>query len=371
MRTNDVTLSRRIIHILLIAIIAVFAISFAALNSPASATAKPAQVKGLKATWVDDYSFTVVWKDAKNAELYQVQYKKASAKKWVNLGLFTETYYDFEVPKCDTKYSVRVRGYNNGKTGSWSSTKSVRTTIERPKAIWCTHIDDSSIEVEWAPSYGCKEYKVAWDDMSSDPPIGTKIVKKTKTSYRITGLAPSCGYSVKVQAKNGTKKSKQTSIDTGTFDETNVLDHPSPTASYFTLTKFTQHGSEYDMPALYAKWTDSEGNIEDEGFYFMDMELQELKVKDATMSLKDYPDVPIKADTVFKVGETFTAPDGKTTKITGLYLQTNPNIVFDNCASYLDAYERIEDFHVEIYTEDHPSYANPCIDWENKPYWEW
>ena len=372
MRTHDVTSSHRIIHLLLIAMIAVFAISFIAVNSPSSAAPKPAQVKGLKVIWVDDYSFSMEWKDAKNAELYQVQYKKASARKWINLGLFTEDYYDFEVPKCDTKYYVRVRGYNDGRYGSWSSVKSAHTTIEKPMAIWCTHIDDSSIEVQWAPSKGAKEYRLTWDDMTEDI-LGTKIVKKTQTSYRVTGLAPSCGYSFKVQAKNGKKKSNQVLVDTGTFDETNVLDLPYPTASSFTLTRFTQHGSEYDMPVLWGRWVDSEGYVQDEGFYFLDMDLQELVVKDATLKQPGQEDVNIKTDSYkgisYKVGGTIEAPDGSTYTISGLHLYTMPNIVFDNCESYHDAYDKIDDFTVIDYIKERP--ANPLsITWEQYHYWE-
>ncbi len=369
MLTNNETSSRRIIHILLIFMIALFAIGFLAVNTPASADVKPAQVKGLQFYYVDDLSFTAAWDEAMNAEFYQVQYKKASAKKWYDLGSFSEASYDFEVPKSDTKYNVRVRGINGSKAGKWSSVKSVRTTIMRPRAIWCTHIDDSSIEVTWASSAGAKEYVLTWDDMSSDT-LGSKTVKKTQTSYLVTGLQSSCGYSFQVRAKNGKKKSQQVSVDTSTYDETNVLDLPYPSASYFTLTRFTQHGSEYDMPVLYDTWTDSEGYVEDQGFYFMDMELQELVVKDAILSQQNQADVPIKSGITYKVGEKITAPDGSDYTISGLRLYTTPNIVFDDCDYYRDAYEKIDDFTVIVSIEEHP--ANPLfIYWENKPYWEW
>lgn len=366
MNTYSKTTSKRIIHLLLIAMIAVFAISFTAVTSPAFAAKKPAKVSGVMIYDVQDFSFTVSWNTAKNAKYYKVQYKKSSASKWTTYTLTGETDCVVSVPKCDTKYNVRVRGTNGGKQGSWSATKSVRTKLIAPKGVWPTHISNSVIEVTWPVTSGAKEYLVTWGDGSND--TTSDVTKENR--FRIENLPDSCGCTVSIQSKNGNKYSNPVSVDLSTYDETCVLDLPSSTSPYYTLTKFTQHGSEYSMPAIYTYTEDSEYNVQEDGFYFMDMELQELTVVDAALCQAYQTDVPIKSKTTFRVGDTFTAPDGTETKITGLRLTTSPNIVFEDCVDYNEAYDRIEEFQVDIRTADH-SYNNPYIKWDHKPYWEW
>lgn len=358
--------SRRIVHLLLIAMIAVFVISFTAVTSPAFAAKKPAKVSGVTIYDVQDFSFTVSWNTAKNAKNYDVQYKKSSASKWSTYTRTSETECTVNVEKCDTKYDVRVRGNNHGKHGSWSAIKSVRTKLIAPKGVWPTHISNSVIEVTWPATSGAKEYLVTWGDGSIDT---TSDVTK-KTSFRIDNLPDSYGCFISIQSKNGKKYSNPVSVDLSTYDETCVLDLPSPNSSYYTLTKFFQHGSEYSMPAIYTYTEESEYYAAEDGFYFMDMELKELTVVDATLCQAYQTDIPIKTKTTYRVGDTFTAPDGTETTITGLRLTTSPNIVFEGCVDYSEAYDRIEEFQVDIRTADH-SYNNPYIKWEHKPSEEW
>lgn len=92
--------------------------------------AKPAKVSVKKATNVKKLSVKLIWKSAKNAKKYQVQYsldkKFRTAKKYKTKTVTTKkvTYTVKKLTK-KKKYYFRIRGVNGKTYGSWSKAKKV------------------------------------------------------------------------------------------------------------------------------------------------------------------------------------------------------------------------------------------------------
>lgn len=92
--------------------------------------AKPAKVSVKKATNVKKLSVKLIWKSAKNAKKYQVQYsldkKFRTAKKYKTKTVTTKkvTYTVKKLTK-KKKYYFRIRGVNGKTYGSWSKVKKV------------------------------------------------------------------------------------------------------------------------------------------------------------------------------------------------------------------------------------------------------
>ena len=344
--------SCKTIHLFLIALIVAFGLCIPAVNAPSFAAKTPAQVKNLKVVDITDFSFTIEWKAVKNAKHYEVNVKKASANKWSKVDVTTENWTKVDVAKCDTAYKVRVRAVNDGKKGKWSAVKTVRTKLKTPNAIWAKYISSSVIEVEWHPSYGAKQYKVTWDDMSTDI-LGSKVVKKSQTSFRVENLAESCGYSFKVQAKDGKKLSNAVMVDLSTYAEGCVLQKINPYSAKYSLTRFIQDSSEYDIPAMYITSFDDVGYLESDGFYFPDLYVEEITLKKGVMSQNvagSLKKETITETQILHVGDTITTLGGQTVKIAQLRVTTNPNEVFENCIDYREAYTRIDDLDLYIET---------------------
>jgi len=101
-----------------------------AFTVPASAAAKvPAKVTGVKAVKpITDTMISISWKKAKNAKQYQVNYKKANAKKWIALKKTKALKITKKGLKKNTKYKFRVRGINGRKKGKFSKVITKKTS---------------------------------------------------------------------------------------------------------------------------------------------------------------------------------------------------------------------------------------------------
>lgn len=87
----------------------------------ASAAAKPAQVKGVKAYKVTTSTISLKWSKAKRAKYYCV-YKKIGKKykKIVTVKGYSKTKYTVKKLKANTKYSFKIRAYKkSGKKTLW------------------------------------------------------------------------------------------------------------------------------------------------------------------------------------------------------------------------------------------------------------
>ena len=365
--TND-RLSHRTLHILLIAVIVAVGLCFTALQAPAFAAKTPSKVSGVEILSVGDYSFTASWHPAKNALSYEVQYKKASAKKWPKSGIFTSNdMLDVNVKYADTKYQVRIRGINGNKRGSWSSVKSLRTTLPKPKAIWAKSITNSVIELQWLPMSGVKEYKLTWCDEAGDE-LDHVFVKGT--SYKYTGIGEvgeTMAYHFELQSKSGKKYSVPVFVDLNTFDDDNYLEqHDYPFGVYYTMKYFETDVSFNAFPVLYDICTDDCGDVEDEGFFYPEVEVETFYFdKDSGVLSQDYGEMekPITSELTLQKGGTVTAPDGSVLHITKLRISANTSSDLAKLDYYYELRSEIKEPYLRIDTkEDRPIYITWTAD---------
>ena len=352
------------LHILLIAVISTVCLCFAAIQAPAFAAKAPGKVSNVQISSVGDYWFTVSWAPAKNTQTYEVQCKKASAKKWPKSGLITSDYdLDVSVNYADTKYQVRIRGINGKKRGSWSSVKSLRTLLPKPKAIWAKSITNASIEVQWLPIQGIKEYKLTRFDEGGDE-IDHVIVKGT--SYEYTDLGDAMYYHFELQSKNGSKLSVPVFVDLNTFGDDNVLEqHDYPYAVYYTMKYFTADVSFNAFPVLYDIYTDDDGEVEDEGFFYPGVEVDQFSIeKNRGILSQDYGEMetPVTSDLTLQKGGTVTAPDGSVLHITKLRI-TAADSNLAKLDYYYELRDKIKEPYLRIDTEeDRPIYITWTCD---------
>ena len=166
-------------------------------------------------------------------------------------------------------------------------------------------------------------------------------------------LAESCSYSFKVQAKDGKKLSNAVMVDLSTYAEGCVLQKINPYSAKYSLTRFIQDSSEYDIPAMYITSFDDVGYLESDGFYFPDLYVEEITLKKGVMSQNvagSLKKETITETQILHVGDTITTLGGQTVKIAQLRVTTNPNEVFENCIDYREAYTRIDDLDLYIET---------------------
>ena len=352
--TND-RLSHRTLHILLIAIIVAVGLCFTALQAPAFAAKTPSKVSGVEILSVGDYSFTASWHPAKNALSYEVQYKKASAKKWPKSGIFTSNdMLDVNVKYADTKNQVRIRGINGNKRGSWSSVKSLRTTLPKPKAIWAKSITNSVIELQWLPMSGVKEYKLTWCDEAGDE-LDHVFVKGT--SYKYTGIGEvgeTMAYHFELQSKSGKKYSVPVFVDLNTFDDDNYLEqHDYPFGTYYTTKRFTADLSCNTLPVLYEIFTNDMDEVEEEGFYIPQVECEEFTISEGVMS-QNFGELkkPITSEMTLYKGGTITIPDGSVLHITSMRVSANTEPQYMTLDYYYEAHYEIKEPYLVIETEE-------------------
>jgi len=102
---------------------------------------QPAKVQNLKAEDKTSSTIKVKWDKAKNAEQYQVAYKKVGAKSYKTVTTKKLTYTISKL-KTDTAYYVKVRGVNGSKYSQWTAAKKIRTQVNYNNAV-----DESKITI--------------------------------------------------------------------------------------------------------------------------------------------------------------------------------------------------------------------------------
>ena len=168
-------------NLLLIMIVALVMVVCTTL--PASATAKvPAKVAGVKVTKATNTAISISWKKARNAKLYQVNYKKASAKKWIALKKTKALKITKSGLKANTKYNFKVRGVNGKKYGKFSKVIT-QTTYATPgkvnvKTIFAKKRTRNSVELQWSKAansnkYEIQPYRLSGGALVSDESTGT------------------------------------------------------------------------------------------------------------------------------------------------------------------------------------------------------
>ena len=97
------------------------------------AAKQPYKVQNLKLEDKTSNSIKLTWKKSKNAEKYQVAYKKVGAKKYTTVTT-KKLYRTISKLKTDTAYYVKVRAVNGSKYSKWTTAKKFRTQVNYKKA---------------------------------------------------------------------------------------------------------------------------------------------------------------------------------------------------------------------------------------------
>ena len=337
------------------------------------AAAKPAKVSGVKVSLETTTTYAVKWNKAKNAKFYQVQYKKASAKKWSS-DTTSDRLYQISDLTAGAKYQIRVRGVNGSRYGSWSSviTKKKKAGPASPFAYWPKKITIGTLSYAWYPAPGAEYYIATCKDHTTL--MGTEKTEDCEATF--DDLYESIGYQITIFAYKGSVRSDDCIyIETGTMSYDNdygygedlKLELRDPTSVYYTMTLFQQHmsgqlaGDEWSYPVLYSEG--EEGHESDTGFFFVKhMDIDCALINHGTLRQYGAEDQKITDPLTLKVGDTFTDPKGNTVTINGLRLQTyeNDDAVRD-CSEPREAFDHIEYFELTIDTGE----ANPpFIQWE-------
>ena len=156
--------ARKSIRVLFIMMIAL--VMAAGLTISASAAAKvPAKVAGVTAIKpTTNTVITIKWNKAKNAKLYQVNYKKATAKKWTVLKKTKALKLKKSGLKANTKYNFRVRGVNGKKYGKFSKVLT-QTTYATPgivniKSVFPKKRTAGNIQLQWSKAANASWYEI-------------------------------------------------------------------------------------------------------------------------------------------------------------------------------------------------------------------
>ena len=92
-------------------------------------TAKmPVKVTGFKVSDATKNSFKAKWSKAKNAESYQIAYKKVGAKSYT-YKTTKKLSYTVSKLKVNTTYQIKVRAINGSKKGKWSVERKMKTAF--------------------------------------------------------------------------------------------------------------------------------------------------------------------------------------------------------------------------------------------------
>ena len=294
-----------------------------------AASKKPAKVTKVKISSVKTNSMKVKWAKAKNAKSYEVACRKSSEKTW-KLKTTKKTSLTLKKLDSSTKYKIRVRGRNGSKVGKWSSTVTKTTKTPpappapvdapaAPKALWPTHLDETSISVMWYKVTDATGYEAVC--MKGSSVVSTVTTENNSAVF--SSLEAGTDYQIRIYAVSGSQKSADsTNLDTFTLlnNEMKVEGEYVPLSC--SITRYTVGKDEKVLPRLYDQDTDGMH------YYYPSASLQEITIQSGHMIMYTPPGSPegilgeqdITAETTYKVGDTFTDPQGNSVKIETLLL---------------------------------------------------
>ena len=197
---------------LMMSVIMVFSIAIPQQSIVFAATKTPAKVSSVKMTTRTPYSLTIKWGKATNATKYRIAYKKSSWKEY-KYKTVTGTTYKLSGLDQNSTYSVKVRGLNQTKEGSYSSVKKYTTSKEKTplnvKNVKMTTRTPYSLTIKWDKATNATNYRIAYKKSSWKD---YKYKTVTGTTYKLSGLDQNTAYSIKVRGLNQTKKGSYSSV---------------------------------------------------------------------------------------------------------------------------------------------------------------
>jgi hypothetical protein len=164
--------------------------------APAATVAKAAKPKTV--AYVTKGEVAVSWKAAKGAKSYQLQWRKAGAKKWATTTVKGKSKTVTGL-KVGTLYEFRVRGVNGKVRGKWSSA-SLRWLKGAAKAKAAAGKAGGSVKATWrADKAATGGFKVFVYAKRGGKVVKTKVVKAGATSATVKGLKSGKTYYVRVR----------------------------------------------------------------------------------------------------------------------------------------------------------------------------
>ena len=164
--------------------------------APAATVAKAAKPKTV--AYPSKSRVDVSWRAAKGAKTYQLQWRKAGAKKWTTVSAKgkSKTVTGLKAGAC---YEFRVRGVNGKVRGKWSSA-SLRWLKGAAKAKAATGKSGGSVKATWrADKAATGGFKVFVYSKRGGKVVATKTVKAGATSATVKGLKSGKTYYVRVR----------------------------------------------------------------------------------------------------------------------------------------------------------------------------
>ena len=164
--------------------------------APAAPVAKAGKPKTV--AYVPRGEVAVSWKAARGAKSYQLQWRKAGAKKWSTASVKgrSKKVAGLRAGAC---YEFRVRGVSGKVRGKWSSA-SLRWLKGAAKAKAVAGKSGGSVKATWrADKAATGGFKVFVYSKRGGKAVGTKVVKAGTTSATVKGLKSGKTYYVRVR----------------------------------------------------------------------------------------------------------------------------------------------------------------------------
>lgn len=222
-----------------------------AFADPALAAAKtPSQVTGVGIGSVKTTSFKITWNKAKNGKKYQVQWKRASAKKWTAPGkTLSSRSFTLQKLAAGTKYQVRVRAVNGTKKGKWSkiAAKTTLTVPAKVTGVRISNVKTSSFKVTWNKAKYAAKYEIQLKRAGAASWPSKSFTAKTN-AFTYEKLGSGVKYQVRVRGVNGTRKGPWSALATGT---TKQIVPPDAPRSVYTAASYNS--------SMVLKWDEVDG----------------------------------------------------------------------------------------------------------------
>ncbi len=174
-------------------------------SSSAFASEPVGQVKDVKVKEITNNQVKLKWDQVDQAEKYQIRVtRKVNGEyKLVKKVKTTKTNKVVDELKANRIYYFKVRAYNNGAYGEYSSRTSAETTVGKVKDVNSTEITDTSIDLQWTSVDGAEQYEVRVMTQNGDTYDLLKKEETTATNLEISDLSPEQTYYFSARAQKG------------------------------------------------------------------------------------------------------------------------------------------------------------------------
>ena len=188
---------KKVLNVLLAAVLGVSVFSAASLTASAATLPK---VTSVKAYNIDDDEINLKWKKVKGADGYQV--KIYSKGEWKAVGLTKKTSFEVDDRKSATNYKFKVRAYEvrNGKRvyGKYSSVIVAATEPDEVENLKASSKTKTSVTLKWSKVPRASRYQVYIYDSAKGKYVRKVTVKKNTATVK--ELNAGTTYKFKVRA---------------------------------------------------------------------------------------------------------------------------------------------------------------------------